>query len=237
MISPLPSQDRSLPEDVRRVVARVQREWRLLGVPRALRDVVARDVAADLHDAYREGRTPESVLGTSVREFAADVARENGWLVAWPMYGRLLAAAGAGAGLAVAAGLVLLLPLTAWSLEVAAAALLGRAGVTAAAGEDPSWYLPIVLGSYVVFGVGFVAAVLGCVRWALRSAVGLTRTLRAGALGLPASAALSLPVAVWVGHVSGFSTSPPVVLTECGLVLGAAAVALVTARAWAVRPL
>ncbi|MEW1960169.1 hypothetical protein [Kineococcus sp. NPDC059986] len=234
MISPLSPQDRSVPEDVRRVVARVQREWRLLGVPRPLRDAVAGDVAADLHDAHRQGRTPESVLGTSVRDFAREVARENGWLVAWPQYGRMLAAAAVGAGLSVLVGAVLLVPLVGWSTNVVAV-VLGEAGVTVGDGGDPSWYLPVVLGTYVLFGAGFVAAVLGCVRWALRSAEGLTRTLRFGALGLPASAALSLPVAIWIGHASGFSTSPSVVLTECGLVLGTAAAALVAARAWAVR--
>ncbi|MEZ0166487.1 hypothetical protein AB2L27_17140 [Kineococcus sp. LSe6-4] len=236
MISPVPPGDRSTPEDVRRVVALLQRRWRVLGVPRALRDAVARDVSADLHDAHRQGRTPESVLGTSVPDVATEVARENGWLVAWPMYGRVLVAAGVGAVMALAAGLVLLLPLAAWTVS-AVPAVLGWAGVTVGADGDPSWYLPIVLGAYVVFGVAFVAVVLACVRWALRSAAGLNRTLRAGVLGLPASAALSLPVAVWIGHVSGFSTAPHVVLTECGLVLGAAAVALVAARAWAVRPL
>ncbi|MEZ0493346.1 hypothetical protein AB2L28_13990 [Kineococcus sp. TBRC 1896] len=234
MIARLPPGDRSVPEDVRRVVRLLQREWRLIGVPRALRDAVARDVTADLQEAHRQGRTPESVLGTPVREFATEVARENGWLIAWPVYGRVLAAAGVGAALSLAAGLVLLVPLVAGA-TYAAGTVLRWAGVPV--GGDPSWYLPIVLGGYVVFGVAFVTVVLACVRWALRSAAGPTRTLRAGALGLPVSAALSLPVAIWTGHVTGFSTAPHVVLTECGLVLGAAAVALVAARAWAVRPL
>ncbi|GAB3272381.1 hypothetical protein GCM10027586_21280 [Kineococcus gypseus] len=223
-----------MPAAVRSVIDALQEHWRALGVPRVLREPVAREVGADLHAAYLDGRTPEAVLGVAVDVFAEQVAGENGWLVPWPMYGRLLGAAAIGAVGAIAAGLVVVLPAMAGVLWAVGQVFVRVAAPGAVYGES-TLYAVIVCMVYALFGVGLIAAVLAAVRRGLTAAQQLRRTLRAGALLLPLSAALSLPSAVAVGRASGYSTAPAVVLVEAALVLGLAAVALLTARAWALR--
>lgn len=238
MITPSSGRERDAPPAVRTVVRELERCWRRLGVPRALREPVLAEVSADLHAAYVQGRTPEVVLGVSVAQFAEQVAGENGWLVAWPMYGRMLTSAAVGAGVAIVAGLVVVLPAMTGVIAVVGT-VLSWAGVEVASGGGygggSSWYLPIVFAIYAVFGVGFVAAVLVAVRRGLKAAAGLRRTVRAGAVLLPASAAVSLPLAVAVGRASDYSNAPVVVMAEFGLVLGLAGAALVAARVWALR--
>ncbi|NIZ90318.1 hypothetical protein [Kineococcus rubinsiae] len=203
-------------------------------MPRALRDPVVADVCADLHAAYGQGRTPETVLGMTVAEFAEQVARENGWLVAWPMYGRLLASAAVGAAAAILAGFALVLP-SMYLVLAAVGHVLVWAGSDAEGYRESSLNAGIVYAMYALFGVGFVAAVLTAVRWGLKAAVQLRQTLSAGAVLIAVSAAVSVPLAVAIGHVSRFSSAPLVVAAEFGLVLGLAGAALVAARAWALR--
>jgi len=238
VITPSSGRDRYVPPAVRTVVCDLERRWRRLGVPRALREPVLADVSADLHAAYAQGRTPEVVLGVPVAQFAEQVAGENGWLVAWPMYGRMLTSAAAGAAVAIMAGLVVVLPAMTGVIAVAGT-VLSWAGVEVVSsggyGGGTNWYLPIVYAIYAAFGVGFVAAVLAAVRRGLRAAVGLRRTVRAGVLLLPVSAAVSLPLAVAVGRASDYSNAPLVVTAEFGLVLGLAGASLMAARAWALR--
>ena len=235
MITPSAGRDREVPAAVRTVVRDLERRWRRLGVPRALREPVLADVTADLHAAHRQGRTPEVVLGVAVAEFAEQVARENGWLVAWPMYGRMLSSAAAGAGVAMVAGFAVVLP-SMYLVLGAVGHLASWVGRDVATYGESGLYLAVVYAMYALFGVAFVAAVLGAVRRGLKAAVGLRRTLRVGTVLLPLSAGVSLPLAVAIGRASGYSNAPWVVAAEFGLVLGLAAAALVAARAWALRP-
>lgn len=238
MITPSSGRDRDAPAPVRTVVRELERRWAGLGVPRALREPVVADVRADLHSAHAEGRTPEAVLGMPVPQFAEQVAQENGWFVAWPMYGRMLISAAAGAALAIAAGLLVVFPATSGLITVAGK-VLSWTGLEVVAdgglGEGTDWYVPIVYAVYTAFGVGFVAVVLAAVRRGLRAAVGLRRTIRVGTVLLPASAAVSLPLAIAVGHATAYSSAACVVAAEFGLVLGLAGAALVASRAWALR--
>jgi hypothetical protein len=227
-----------MPPAVRTVVRDLERRWRRLGVPRALREPVLAEVGADLRAAYAQGRTPEVVLGVAVAEFAEQVARENGWLVAWPMYGRMLSSAAVGAVVAIVVGFALVLPAVTGVIAVAGT-VLSWVGVevsdSGGYGGGSSWYLPIVYAIYAAFGVGFIAAVLAAVRRGMKAAVELRRTVRAGAVLLPVSAAVSLPLAVAIGRASDYSSAPLVVAAEFGLVLGLAGASLLAARAWVLR--
>jgi len=203
-----------------------------------LREAVAADVAADLHAAYLQGRPLEVVLGVTSEHFAEQVARENGWLVPWPMYGRMLTSAALGAAGAIAAGIVLVLPATLGIVAAVGWVLLWAGvdlGSQVTASGQTYWYAPIVYAIYTLFGMGFVAAVLAAVRRGLKAAVELRRTLRAGLVLLTVSAAISLPLALAIGHASDYSNAPFVVAAEFSLVLGLASVALVAPRAWALR--
>jgi len=195
---------------------------------------VVADVSADLHAAYGEERTPEMVLGTTVAKFAEQVAQENGWLVAWPMYGRLLASAAVGAVGAIGAGFALVLP-SMYLVLAAVGHVVSWAGIDAAGYREGHVDEVVVYAMYALFGVGFVAVVLSAVRRGLRAAVQLRPTLRAGLVLLAVSAAVSVPLAVAIGHASHFSSAPLVVAAEFGLVLGLAAGALIAARVWALR--
>lgn len=58
-----------------------RREWKRLGVPDAIANEMAADLAADLEEAESEGAAPEEVLGNGVfdpRSFAASWAAERG---------------------------------------------------------------------------------------------------------------------------------------------------------------
>lgn len=64
-----------------------RREWERLGVPDAVANEMAADLAADLADAQAEGVSAEEVLGTGVfdpRAFAAAWASERGVIPAAP---------------------------------------------------------------------------------------------------------------------------------------------------------
>lgn len=59
-------------------VEECRREWRRLGVPGALAEEMAADLASDLGDAEAEGISAEEFLGTEPRAFAAAWAAERG---------------------------------------------------------------------------------------------------------------------------------------------------------------
>ncbi|NAZ80512.1 hypothetical protein GTR02_01600 [Kineococcus sp. R8] len=216
------------------MVRDLDRHWRRQGVPRVLRSSVADDVTADLVAAQRSGRSVEVALGMDVLQFAEQVARANGWSVPWPLYGRMLASAAVGAAAAIVVGFALVLPSTVLALD-GVGYVLRALGVEFGPAGPGAWYAPLVYAVYVLFGVAFVVAVLGAVRRGLRYGRRVRETLRAGTVLLPLSAALSVPAAVAVAHLNHFSGAPLVVASEFGLVLGAAAAALVAARSWALR--
>jgi hypothetical protein len=95
-----------------------RREWKRLGVPDAIANEMAADLAADLDEAEAEGVPPEDVLGNGVfdaRAFAAAWAGERGVIPSpparerFPRGSRRLSIAVALAGLiAIGAGLVVL---------------------------------------------------------------------------------------------------------------------------------
>jgi hypothetical protein len=63
-------------------------EWRRLGVPDAITNEMAADLAADLDEAAADGVSAEEVLGTAAfdpRGFAASWARERGVVPASPI--------------------------------------------------------------------------------------------------------------------------------------------------------
>jgi hypothetical protein len=70
-----------------RFVEECRREWSRLGVPDAVADEMAEDLAADLDEARAEGAGPEDVLGASAtdpRSFAASWAAARGVTRATP---------------------------------------------------------------------------------------------------------------------------------------------------------
>jgi len=63
-------------------------EWRRLGVPVALVEEMAADLASDLAEAEADGISAEELLGSDPRSFAASLAAERGILPAPPGQGR-----------------------------------------------------------------------------------------------------------------------------------------------------
>ncbi len=59
-------------------------EWRRLGVPDALAEEMAAELAADLTEAEAEGVSAEEFLGSDARSFAASWAAERGIIPAAP---------------------------------------------------------------------------------------------------------------------------------------------------------
>jgi hypothetical protein len=63
---------------VNEFVDQCRREWQRLGVPKAVADEMADELAADLGEAEAEGVTAEDLLGGDPRSFAARWASERG---------------------------------------------------------------------------------------------------------------------------------------------------------------
>jgi hypothetical protein len=102
---------------VNEFVAECRREWKRLGVPDAVAEEMAADLAADLEEAAAEGVSAEAVLGSGAfdpRSFAAEWAAARGVVVRTPRRpSRLRAArvpaAAAACALVAIVGAVLLL--------------------------------------------------------------------------------------------------------------------------------
>ena len=62
-------------------------EWRRLGVPDALAEEMATDLAADLREAAADGVSAEEFLGSEARSFAASWAAERGIIPVPPSRG------------------------------------------------------------------------------------------------------------------------------------------------------
>ena len=112
-------------------------EWRRLGVPDAITNEMAADLAADLDEAAADGVSAEEVLGTAAfdpRGFAASWASERGVVPAAPVAVSDRAPAPSTARLVVAA----LAIVAALALFVAAAALAftGHGGESVVARPD-----------------------------------------------------------------------------------------------------
>ncbi len=70
-------------------VEQCRREWKRLGVPDAIAEEMASDLAADIEEAEAEGALPEEVLGSGASDpkaFAASWATERGVVPAEPKH-------------------------------------------------------------------------------------------------------------------------------------------------------
>ena len=201
---------------VTETLAAVDRQWRRRRVPRADRAAMADELRADLIAAHAESpghRTPAELLGTDPARFADDLAHAaDSPRVAdhfWPS-----AAIGAAIG-----------------------AVLVNIAVSNTSRLVPDLgSLPAAIGFYAVVGLVFLGVVLLSVRLGTRADPRARSTLRRTALLLPVSAAVSLPLAVGLAHLAGFSTNPVVVLSEAGIVLALAAAAAHLAHRTAIQP-
>lgn len=240
-----------LPMAVHAALHRIEQRWDQLRLPQALRARLLSDLEADLHAAYLDGVTPHALLGTDEIAFADEVAAQLGYdtrqppppPVVWPPalpqaiqwragprdaparrahdassagYGRLLLAAGLAGAACVLLGLVVVFPVGRWLYDLG----LGGAG-------------PLL--TYAAFVGVFTTVVLVAVHRSLHGLGRARETVTRAAVLMPCSAVISLPLAVYVGWVSGYSWRPAVLIAEIGLVLGLAALSLLAARSWALR--
>lgn len=139
-------------------VEQCRREWRRLGVPHALAEEMAADLASDLCDAEAEGVSADELVGSDPRSFAAAWAAKRGVAARPSRRPRFLVAFTALAAVAVVVAAVLLAtgePKV--SLVQTRAGLPGtsihRQVATASAATPVEWILLVV----AVAALGFAA--------------------------------------------------------------------------------
>lgn len=206
------------PAAAQHLLQAVDRRWQRAGVSRTDRAALVDQLRMDLLAAHAERpnqHTPAQLLGTDPAQFADDLAH----------------AAGAAPRPVGPTGL--------WRSATIGGALgalvvyLGVYDGTQLFPEQVS--LVVVYAYYTALGVCFVSAVLIAVWLGTRPDPLALPTLRRIALLLPLSAALSLPLAIGVAHLSNFVIRPFPNLAETGIVLTIAAAAVQVAHRTAAR--
>lgn len=192
-----------------------RRTWRKLGVSRHDADEMSAELGADLAAASAEGLPSSAVIGTDVRVFATEWARERG-VVRFRL--RLVSTAGA--------ALVGAIPGAAFALFAAyglqsqgLAEMFG--GEMIRVGENayepmlspPTWLLLLLytLGAAFAYA-GAVAAVAAALH--LRRDLLIERTVRLLAATLPVATAAGIGATILYSSTTGFSDELHVVVTD-----------------------
>lgn len=206
-------------ESIDHVLAGADRAWRAYGVASADRAVLGADLRVDLQAAASDGVDPAQLIGDDVAEFARRLADEAGIRPAPRRYGQVLGATLIGAIVAgvLAAGLLMVVyPLLVWLVDM-----------------PRSVRIPVPLAVAVYYGVPAAVVVTGAVtaiRLRLRDLPEVRRTAWAVGILLALAGIVVTPVTMAFAWLTGYSTSPQVVLTEAAAVVAALAGATVLGR-------
>lgn len=191
-----------------------------LGVPRAQREEMSSDVVQDLRAAAEDGVDPRSLFTPDVDTFAREVSSARGVSRVDRAYPQAVAGAIAGASAVFLLGWPIAIGVF---TEIAEATSLGLRDQGRMAIAAHSLLALLSLGGALV-AMGFVLRPSGAVRETL---------VRAAAL-LPLAALVITPVTISFARVTGYSTHPTVLVIEMSLIVGAATLAVVSARRSAV---
>jgi hypothetical protein len=194
------------------VLAIAEHEWRLCELNVRDREALSADLRADLDAALADGASLDDMIGQDVRGFARHLATEAGARRVPYEYGRLFRVALAG----LMPGLVLgFLFITGLAITPDTRAALAT--------------------FYAVTAAVVLAGPIAAIRWRMRDALGVHRTVAALSLALPLAAIVATPLTFGFAWLSGYSMSPPALLLEVALILALFTAAVLAARRWALR--
>lgn len=233
------------PPAVTSILRDLDSRWRGQDVPRAERRTLLQDVRADLLQAHAATGSSEvtELLGTDTATFALAVVRERGaprsrgrylTVLVFALLGVLVAVVGIWPLLQSAIGAVD--PPPSGPMPLTEGTYVDADGTTVYPAEPlTAGQEVVVYGGCVLAGLLAVASMLTGVHLAVRRHARAGATVWRAAVLVPISVGLSLPTAIYYAGQTNYSTAPAVVLAESSLVLGGAALAVVTARWWALR--
>lgn len=213
-----------------------RRTWNALGVPRAARDEMEAELAADLADAAAAGLEPEDYLGADPRALAAAWARER--RLVRPRLRVVLTGAAAVVGAVPGAAFGLF---AAYGLSSAAVGEMFGTPVRVGPASYQMHYdppVPLLLALYALGALFAYAGALAAVRAVLawRNDPALAVTVRALAAWLPLVVLAAIAATITFSWALGHSTSARVVFADVAvaasvLAAGAALVRLIAVRA------
>jgi len=201
------------------VLTEADRAWRAYGVDSTDRRSLAADLRLDLQAAVADGVDPVRLFGGDVAGFARRLADEAGVRRPRQEYGRLLGTALVGAALGGVLGFGILMvfnPVFVRMVDI-----------------PRSIQVPVQVAVAVYYGVPAAVVVVGAVtavRLRLRDLPQTRKTAWMMSLLLPVAGILITPITMAFAWSTGYSTAPPIVLTEVAMVLAALAGATILAR-------